>query len=335
MEYLIKELMTYYFNESIEKIESVPFGLTNYSQVLTINNKKYVARIYDKQSKNLEKLKFEIELTTFLEQGNLSFKVPGFLTASTGEKYVKLSNGQLGSMMYFIEGEVPDLTQITDAREYGRAVGELSVIFKDFKTNSNVNKLQFHDIYNLHPLCNERTVYDFFNQPPFEIDRNQRSVLTNAFQTVIKNESLIDTLPKQIIHHDLLIFNLLIDRKRRTMNGVLDFDFASYDVRALELAICINHLFQINDSSLPKLQLFLDEYAQYMTLTEEEIECMPFLMKMYYVTLITIYIGQYYAGQEVGNHFRFILNQLVSRTEWLKQNEHGLLETLKLSFKAK
>lgn len=83
------------------------------------------------------------------------------------------------------------------------------------------------------------------------------------------------------------------------------------------------------------VQLFLDEYAHYMTLTEEEIECIPFLMKMYYVTLISIYIGQYYSGQKVGNHFRFILNQLTRRTAWLEQNERELLDTLKLSFEAK
>lgn len=327
---LIKELMTYYFNEEIDNIESVPFGLTNYSQVLTINNKKYIARIYDNYSKNIEKLKFEIELTTFLEQQDLSFKLPGFLIAKTEDRFAELSNGQFGSVMHFIEGEVPDLTRISDIKEYGKTVGEISVAFKKFKSDTLIRDIKFYNIYNLHSLSNERAVSHFIDQPPFDIDHNQLSILKNTFQAVQRNESIIDALPKQIIHHDILIFNLLIDSKTRKMNGVLDFDFASHDVRALELAICINHLLQFDDGSLLNLELFLDEYSQHMTLTDEEIKWIPFLMQMYYVSLICIYIGQYYSGREIDNYFRFILNQLVIRTQWIEQNEYELIETLRL-----
>ncbi|SMF92472.1 homoserine kinase [Paenibacillus uliginis N3/975] len=327
---LIKELMTYYFNEEIDNIESVPFGLTNYSQVLTINNKKYIARIYDNHSKNLEKLKFEIELTTFLEQQDLSFKLPGFLIAKTEDRFVELSNGQFGSVMHFIEGEVPDLTRISDIKEYGKTVGEISAAFKKFKSDTLIRDIKFYNIYNLHSLSNERAVSHFIDQPPFDIDHNQLSILKNTFQAVQRNESIIDALPKQIIHHDILIFNLLIDSKTRKMNGVLDFDFASHDVCALELAICINHLLQFDDGSLLNLELFLDEYSQHMTLTDEEIKWIPFLMQMYYVSLICIYIGQYYSGREIDNYFRFILNQLVIRTQWIEQNEYELIETLRL-----
>ncbi|MGO4528565.1 phosphotransferase [Paenibacillus sp. 2TAF8] len=330
MEHLIKELITYYFNETVENIESVPFGLTNYSQVLTVNNKKYVARIYDNHSKNLEKLKFEIELTTFLEQhNNLSFKLPGFLIAKTGGRFVELSNGQFGSVMCFIEGEVPDLTRVSDVKEYGKTVGELSVAFKKFRSDLLMQEFKFSKIYNLHPLSNERSVNRFFDQPPFEIESNQLSIFLHSLQAVQRNESIVDDLPKQIVHHDILIFNLLIDNQTRKMSGVLDFDFASHDVRALELAICMNHLLQFDDGSLLNLELFLDEYSQHMTLTDEEIKWIPFLMQMYYVSLICIYIGQYYSGREIEEYFRFILNQLVIRKQWIEQNEYEFIETLK------
>lgn len=330
LEHLIKELITYYFNEAVEDIESVPYGLTNYSQVITVNQKKYVARIYGSHSKNLDKLKFEIELTTFLEQLNLSFMIPGFLIAKTGEKFMELSNGQLGSVTRFIEGEVLDLKRVSDAREYGRTVGELSVAFQKFKSQSFMEDIRFYKMYHLHPLSNERSVSHFFDQLPFKIESDQLSILIGSLQAVQRNQFLIDDLPKQIVHHDLLIFNLLIDNHTRKMSGVLDFDFASYDVRALELAICINHLLQINNSSLSNLKLFLEEYSQYMTLTDEEIKCIPLLMEMYYVSLICIYIGQYYSGREIEEYFRFILNQLVIRKQWLDQNERELIELLRL-----
>ncbi|MEK5058002.1 hypothetical protein [Paenibacillus sp. FSL H7-0326] len=197
MEHLIKELILSYFSETVENMESVPFGLTNYSQVLTVNNKKYVARIYDRHSKNLEKLKFEIELTTFLEQLHLSFKLPGFLIAKTGDRFVQLSNGQFGSVMRFIEGEVPDLLRISDIKEYGKTVGQISVALKRFKSNSCIQEIKFHKIYNLHPLSNESSVTRFLDQPPFEIESNQLSILADLLKDIRRNESIIDELPKQ------------------------------------------------------------------------------------------------------------------------------------------
>ncbi|MDT0122413.1 phosphotransferase [Paenibacillus sp. RRE4] len=208
-------------------------------------------------------------------------------------------------------------------------VGELSVAFNKFKSDLLMQEFKFYKIFNLHPLSNERSVKRFFDQPPFEIESNQLSILLNSLQTVQRNESNVDDLPKQIIHHDILIFNLLIDNQTRKMSGVLDFDFASHDVRALELAICINHLLQFDDGSLLNLELFLDEYSQHMRLTDEEIKWIPFLMQMYYVSLICIYIGQYYSGREIEEYFRFILNQLVIRKQWIEQNECEFIETLR------
>jgi len=330
LNHLIKELITYYFSEANVSIDAVPFGLTNYSKVITINNEKYIARIYDEHTKDLEKLKFEIELTTFLERQSLSFKVPEFLIANTGGKYVELSNGKFGSVMNFIKGEIPDLTRISDIKEYGRVVSELSVAFKLFKSDVHNQNIKFYDVYNLHPKSNEKSINHFLNDMPFEIENSHLSILKKSIQDVQRIESITEGLPKQIIHHDILVFNLLIDSQTRKMNGVLDFDFASYDIRALELAICINHIFQHSNSSFVSLELFLDAYSQYMTLTIEEINNIPMLMKMYYVALICIYIGQYYSGVKIDEYFRVILNQLIIRTQWIEMNEEALIECIKI-----
>lgn len=66
-----------------------------------------------------------------------------------------------------------------------------------------------------------------------------------------------------------------------------------------------------------------------MTLTDEEIKWIPFLMQMYYVSLLCIYIGQYYSGREIEEYFRFILHQLVIRKQWIEQNEYEFIETLR------
>ncbi|GIP31660.1 phosphotransferase [Paenibacillus sp. J2TS4] len=329
MDNLIQELISQYFDENMENAESVPFGITNYTQKVTVNNQKYIARIYDSHSKNVERLKFEIELMSFLEQQNLSFQVPGFVTSKRKENFVQLSNGQLGSIVNFIEGEAPDLSRDSDVKEYGRSVGELSKALSHFATELIQPEIKFYDLNSLHPLCNERSVSQFFERPPFDIDNNHFRLLMNTYHSIPKYRSGLDRLPKQIIHHDLLIFNLLIDRELRKMNGILDFDFASNDVRALELAICLNHLLQTKDSDFSNVEIFLEEYSRSMELTNEEIQWIPYLMQMYYVSLLCIYIGQHYSGRDIVEYFQFILNQWVIRRQWMGQHEIELVKILK------
>lgn len=332
LQLLLIELLSHYFDEPIEDITEVPYGLTNYSQIVTVDEKKYVARIYDVHSKNLKRLIYEIELTTFLEQNKLSFRVPEFKQARNGEKYIVLSNGQLGSVVHFIEGEAPDLIRLSDVEQYGVTVGALSAALQGFNSDMIVQDIHFHRIYNLHPLANEQAVNEFLAHPPFEIVNATREVIFSTMLALQDRQFQIDSLPKQIIHHDLLIFNMLIDKNSRRMNGVLDFDFASQDVRALELAICINHMLQYEEDLQVKLKLFIDEYAQYISLTREEIKWIPFLMRLYYVSLLCIYIGQHNSGKKIQGYFDFISLQLVNRTRWLERNEQELLALLESKF---
>lgn len=329
MNQLIDELISMYFDNKIDNQKAVPFGLTNFTQIITMNNEKYVARIYDRHSKSIERLKFEIDLITHLENSELPYKLPAFLTTKSGNKFVELSNGQLGSINVYIEGIVPELTAPSLIEEYGRTVGQLMLAMEKYRSNALEHDIKFYNVYELHSLCNESSVRAFIDQPPFEVDRTQLSGFIQLLEEIASNKFDIEQLPHQIIHHDLLIFNLLIDSESRKISGVLDFDFASYDIRALELAICLNHMLQLNDHSLAKVELFLKQYSAYITLTEEELNWVPFLMQMYYAALLCIYIGQFYSGRNVTQYFQFILDQLASRSLWLEHNKAALIALLK------
>ena len=82
----------------------------------------------------------------------------------------------------------------------------------------------------------------------------------------------------------------------------------------LELAICLNHLLHFDDRSLTRLESFIDEYAQHMTLSEHEILSFSLIMRLYYVSLLCIYIGQHRAGKDIATYFQIILEQLVHRS---------------------
>lgn len=61
----IEEIVRNYFENSLYAIEPVPFGLTNLTEILTIHDQKYVIRIYNRHTKNVESIKFEVKLTSY------------------------------------------------------------------------------------------------------------------------------------------------------------------------------------------------------------------------------------------------------------------------------
>ncbi|MPY17057.1 phosphotransferase enzyme family protein [Paenibacillus glucanolyticus] len=335
MEHLFQGLLQHYFNEPVHSMGNVPFGMTNDSRIVVLNQSKYVARIYNRHTKNEERLQFEVELTAYLEHCSLSFGVPGFLSSKDGSKYVILSDGSLGSITRFIEGEVPDLSRNSDVLSYGQTVGEISYALQQFSSvpvDSVRPTIAFHDPYSLHPLSYQKSIHEFLSNPPFAIDADQIAIIQAYYQNIYGHAPEINLLPKQIVHHDILIFNLLIEPQFRKISGVLDFDFAANDIRIWELTICLNHLLQFEDQTFEKIELFLDEYRKYMTLTPAEIQWIPYVMQIYYVSLLSIYIGQHYAGRSIAPYFRLMLKQLLKRREWLEYNQHAFSDLLHSKF---
>ncbi|MGG3279866.1 phosphotransferase enzyme family protein [Paenibacillus solani] len=331
MEHLFQELLHHYFHNLVYSTEAAPFGMTNDSRIVIMNRKKYIARIYNPHTKNEERLRFEIELTTYLERCSLPFDVPAFVSSMDDTKYVVLSNGSLGSLTRFIEGDVPDLSSISDVRSYGWTVGQISHALQQFESDSVdvvCPTIAFHDFYNLHSLADQTNIHSFLTCLPFKIDAEQIAVLQGYYELGHKFSSELNGLPKQMVHHDILVFNLLIDPKSRQMSGVLDFDFAAKDIRIWELSICLNHLLQHEDQTLTKVALFLDEYRKHMRLTRAEIEWIPCIMQLYYVSLLSIYTGQYLAGKNIASYYDLMLKQLLIRREWMERNQDKLIELL-------
>ncbi|GIO96147.1 hypothetical protein J14TS5_12330 [Paenibacillus lautus] len=331
MEHLFLELLQHYFHGPVHSIETVPFGMTNDSRIVVMSQGKYVARIYNRHTKNEERLRFEVELTAYLERCSLSFDVPGFVASKDDAKYVVLSEDSLGSLTRFIEGEIPKLSRTSDVISYGRTVGEISYALQQFEPDSVdavCPAIAFHDFYNLHSLSNQTKINEFLTCPPFQIDAEQIAVLQGYYESGFNHAAELNVLPKQIVHHDILVFNLLIDPQSREMSGVLDFDFAAKDIRIWELSICLNHLLQHEDQTLTKVELFLDEYRKYMRLTRAEIQWIPYIMQLYYVSLLSIYIGQHLAGRNIASYFHLMLKQLRIRREWMERNQHKFVELL-------
>lgn len=327
MTHALQSIIEHYFPLDFVSTEPVPFGLTNTTCFVTVNDQKYVARHYDRYTKSAESLHLEMEVTSFLLRSTLSFNIPSFLPTQNGELFVTLSDGTMGALVSYIQGTVPPLQTPDDAHLFGCVVGEVSSRLSEYERVKDIKYagIPFTELYRLHPLASEENVAFFWKRTPFPVTDEQKHYYNEALISVETNREALLSLPRQLVHHDLLVFNLLsIDR---CITGVLDFDFLAVDISFLEFVISLNHVLQMSGGSLEMAAAFIEGYAVFRTCSSEELKQLRTLTRLYHIAVLHIYIGQYGAGKDNSTAFAYIANQLIERDNWLEHNE-GHLERL-------
>ena len=64
MQTRVEELLAGVFGEvPAYSVEPVPFGLTNLTKIIKVNGDKYVARIYDRHTKDVSSIELESKIT--------------------------------------------------------------------------------------------------------------------------------------------------------------------------------------------------------------------------------------------------------------------------------
>ncbi|RIE03479.1 phosphotransferase [Cohnella faecalis] len=294
MKALIDEVVHAYFETPGYEIDSVPFGLTNVTKIVTIEADKYVIRIYNRHTKSVQSLELEAAITSFLSERALSFRVPEFVRSLSGNEYISMSDGTLGAVVTFLKGSAPELSSVRHAVDFGKVVGELSNALEQFEADRlSYRGKSFSEFYGLHPLADRAAVAAFIENPPFPIAEDQLLFYESMVSSIEKSAHLLKDLPTQLVHHDLLIFNLLADENG--IRGVLDFDFVSVDARCMELAISLNHVLQMSGGSMEMAEAFVKGYAEQGKCTSPEIERLELLTRIYHIAVLHIYIGQHYS----------------------------------------
>ncbi|NUU79849.1 phosphotransferase [Paenibacillus xylanilyticus] len=321
------EVIQHYFEDTEYTLRAVPFGLTNSTKVLEINGQRFVVRIYNRHIKTIEGIELESQVTALLAGAHTSFQVPNFLNTREGEKYVVLRDGSLAAITTFLEGKLPQLSDLERAKKFGSLVGEFSSEISVFPMEKNVYRgTSFTKMYEIHPLANRQSIRAFFASIPFEISEE----LFTFYQTMItdmENSNLdLEVLPQQFVHHDLLIYNLLAQLDEIT--GVLDFDFIGMDAAFMEVVISFNHMIQESGGSLEMMEAFLQGYSVKRKHSALEISYLPLLTQIYFIAVLHFYIGQYYAGATIEYNFAYMLNQFERNMNWLEKHDSKVKQLL-------
>ncbi len=321
------EIIGHYFRNAEYTLEAVPFGLTNTTKVIEINKQRFIIRIYNSHIKTIDGLELESQVTAFLHKAQALFEVPIFLPTCNGKDYVVMRDGSLAAMTTFLEGKLPQLSDIDKAEKFGRLVGEFSFRMSEFPMKKDAyTGISFNKLYNIHPLANRDSVKSFFANFPFETT-SERCTFYQTMITEIDHSHLdLEVLPQQLVHHDVLIYNLLSESGEIT--GVLDFDFMGMDAAFMELTISLNHIIQESSGSLDLIAAFLQGYGNARKHSSIEFGYLRLLTQVYFVAVLHFYIGQHYAGAAIESPFTFMMDQFERNISWLAEHDVQIQQLL-------
>ena len=332
--FVIGSLDDYSFEPTSGGVNNVVFYVTKKEGGSSTTNKSVtlgVLRIYN-NSNDDPRVEFEHGILAKLEEQRdmLSFGIPETIPSITGNRFEKLSDGSSSCMFKLMKGGLPKLTKV---REIGLCAGELSTAMAKIdrtalpKVSPN---FPYWDIYKVHKAVTRDKFYEELRSDQFDEWRTSANEVEKDLIEVEDRIALYhDKLPWSIIHGDLHYDNILVDDTGVT--GLLDFEFSSYDWRAMELAICLSK-YCSEDDPFPFFEKFVDGFAVTGELTLMEIESICTLIRLRILSNVVYFVGRALAGEDTLSTLTCRIDNYCQRLRWVKTNEEKVVGLIKEKF---
>ncbi|MBI5583663.1 MAG: phosphotransferase, partial [Deltaproteobacteria bacterium] len=317
-------------------------GRSNVSLTITTPGGEYILRRSNPR-KSLQSIRFEVALIDFLREKG--YPAPEIVPARDGKKFVE-QNGTFYLLSKCISGRPFDPGNPLHLREAGRALGNYHNLVKHFPGLTPVSASMMSG---LGPEGGR-------SFPAIEqfggrfLDQEEKKRLSRLFSYVRGRSETIrsrleDSYPrllKLVVHASFGQSALLFDQD--TLAGVLDYDRAVYEIRALDLAYSIKELChrhnEFRETGQVKLDFdclrsFLKVYRQVSPLPEEELQVLPLIFGARHVLKIIDKCNGFLSKDTVNprqeTHLRkqvFKLERETAWLAWLEGHEEELLAVL-------
>nr|WP_263326366.1 phosphotransferase [Neobacillus sp. Marseille-Q6967] len=322
------DILSHYFPAGSWDIRAGNSGANNTTRFVTVQNENYVLRIYETHQDE-EKVMFEHAVLTALGNSPTRFSIPELILTKGKHTIVKTPDGKIASLFRYLEGTNPSLEDPIQIQSYGKIVGELTFSLEKLKINQNPVYRPYYELESSHPRCPLDKVIRFCMSPSAELTELKPELRfiasrLNAFQEYVP--SLI-MLPHQLVHGDLNGSNILINKKG-LVTSILDFEFTTYDLRVMELGVCLSDFIRPSLETtwvMERIEAFLEGYGSVLKLTENEINLLPVLVELRSLDVFIHFLGRYWDQIEPSDILKATIKKAVKRSEWLQENQGKLL----------
>jgi homoserine kinase type II len=135
---------------------------------------------------------------------------------------------------------------------------------------------------------------------------------------------ITSALPRQLIHGDFALGNLLLDGTK--VVGILDFEFCGVDVRAMELAGALGLV--LTKTAADQLwRPVLAEYLRTAPLSDAERRALPALVRLGRAAGLVWWVGRERQGLSSKTDTAERVERLLSIDAWVSRNADELVQT--------
>ncbi|MFC3746671.1 phosphotransferase enzyme family protein [Paenibacillus sp. GCM10012306] len=313
------------------ELRKQPGGWNNTTYVVEKEGQRAVLRIYDTH-RDRHKIEFEHDVLQKLGTMDLPFKVPSPILTSAGESLVQLEeyDGKFSCLFTYIEGDSP-LEENSDFYEsFGEAAGTLSVVLAEIDPELPTAYLPYYELGQSYPLCTRGTIREFYLNPPESfIDLTQElKFLSDTIENIEDSLWELKRLPHQLVHGDLNASNLLVETADPgQVAALLDFEFCTYDVRAMEAAVILSGLLG-HAEERAVIRDFWRGYSRQVHLSHDEIQAIPLLMLLRKMDIFLHFLTRYLEGTDEAGVLREHVKRLAVEVPQLASDSAELLGIL-------
>jgi homoserine kinase type II len=324
-------LVQFFQNKSPWVVNTGKSGYNNTTRYVSIEDKKYILRVYETH-KDESKVELEHEVLLRLsEEVKLPFQVPVPVLAANGKTLIRLQDGsnRIACLYQYIEGENPQFESSEVISSFGSSSALLLQAMEKIKLEQRFVYRPYYEIETAYPNCPIEQVVKWCTDPPeaFTGYRSELNKISEQIVHFIDYVPQLKKLPHQLIHGDLNESNVLIGNDQR-INAILDFEFATRDLRVMEAAVCMAEI-AVKEHDLSKLrekiQIYLSAFSSVITLTPEEMDALPRLITLRRLDVFVHFLARYLDGIDQDHILKEQIVKTVNHLYWLEEKGKQLL----------
>lgn len=188
----------------------------------------------------------------------------------------------------------------------------------------------YYELLQSYPSCSRTFIQDFCKRPPVEFQEqgNALQILQGAYTEISGRLESLKNLPQQLVHGDLNFSNLLVDSEQSgKVIALLDFEFCTKDVRAMEPAVVISGFLGMAEEKVA-IRQFCAGFASRVRLTEEEIAAIPVLLRLRLVDVFLHFLSRYREGTDDSHVLQEQIGMLAAGLKRLEQSQAWMEDVL-------
>ncbi len=295
------------------------WGISNETWFVRSEAGEHVLRLY--AQKRAEAVRFEHELLHRLAAAELTFRTPVPVATEAGDTFaVEVESARSAALFRRIPGEHLDDDDVDGVENAAAAFASLDIALAAIDRTDVAAQVFSGDLRTVHPAISDLAQFEEIAGP------RARWFAEAAAET---GPVIYGSLPTQLIHGDFAFGNVLVRAGR--VRGVLDFEYAGWNVRALELGGMLrNVLAKGNRERL--WRPVLRGYLSTLSLDPAELAALPALVVLQCAIVLVWWAGRVVEGHSRPQGLAEGVDRALAIRDWVSSNSVELVaEALRTS----